>query len=232
MENVAAIAKIGPMYREWLAERLAEKGHGAKKALAEFMGLDGSAVSRMLVEGGRQISADELAKMVVFFGSAPPGASFKAEAERYAEKFKARMLGPTRALAGEGKRIPVYGQAIGGLDGRFVLNGNEMFDVIAPASLSGVPNAYAVMVVGDSMEPRYHSGEVAYVHPGLPVRRGDYVVAQIVEDEHEPPSAFVKQFVSLTENGLTLEQLNPKRAIKFTRPIVKSVHRIILAGDP
>lgn len=157
----------------------------------------------------------------------------QAEAGRYDLRGgEARILGPSRELSGEGKRIPVYGQAIGGPDGRFVLNGNNLFDVLAPASLSGVSTAYAVMVVGDSMEPRYHSGEVAYVHPGLPVRRGDYVVAQIVEDEHEPPSAYVKQFVSLTENGLTLEQLNPKRSLKFSRPTVKSVHRIILAGEP
>src|SRR5579872_196114 len=35
--------------------------------------------------------------------------------------------------------IPVYGQAVGGKDGEFVLNGNQVSEVLAPSSLSTVP---------------------------------------------------------------------------------------------
>src|SRR5262249_26816986 len=61
--------------------------------------------------------------------------------------------------------IPVYGHAMGGKDGEFVLNGNQVSEVLAPPNLSHVPDAYAVYVVGDSMEPRYFAGETVFVNP-------------------------------------------------------------------
>src|SRR5215475_8364006 len=75
--------------------------------------------------------------------------------------------------------IPVYGHAMGGKDGEFILSGNEVSEVIAPPSLSHIPDAYAVYVVGDSMEPRYFAGETVFVNPRLPISRGSFVVAQI-----------------------------------------------------
>src|SRR5215471_12365645 len=70
----------------------------------------------------------------------------------------AEIAGPVRF----GGRIPAYGQAVGGKDGEFILNGNRIVDVLAPPSLQGVPDAYAVYVVGDSMEPRYFAGEAVF----------------------------------------------------------------------
>src|SRR5262249_13016843 len=64
--------------------------------------------------------------------------------------------------------IPVYGHAMGGKDGGFILSGNQVSEVLAPPNLSHVPDAYAVYVVGDSMEPRYFAGEAVFVNPRLP----------------------------------------------------------------
>lgn len=140
----------------------------------------------------------------------------------------ARMGGP-RPMT---QTIPVYGQAMGGKDGKFILNGNKIADILAPPVLAGVPNAYAVYVVGDSMEDRYRAGEAVYVNPRLPVRRGDYVVAQIAADEEgEPPFAYVKRFVGLDAKLLKLEQLQPKKTLEFPADRVVSVHKIILGGE-
>ena len=127
--------------------------------------------------------------------------------------------------------IPVYGQAIGGEHGEFVLNGNRIADILAPPSLRGVKGAYAVYVAGDSMEPRYYAGEAAYVNPGLPVRKGDFVVAQIAAEEGETPLAFVKRFVSKDAKRLRLEQFNPAEILEFPSDRVVSVHRIVMGGD-
>jgi phage repressor protein C with HTH and peptisase S24 domain len=128
--------------------------------------------------------------------------------------------------------VPAYGHARGGKDGQFVLNGNKVADVLAPPALSSVPDAYAVYVAGNSMEPRYFPGEVVFVHPRLPVRRGDFVVAQIAAGEGEPPLAYVKRFLSRNDGGnLRLEQLNPKKTLTFPDAIVVSVHRIIMGGE-
>jgi phage repressor protein C with HTH and peptisase S24 domain len=139
----------------------------------------------------------------------------------------AEVGGPARFAA----TIPAYGQAVGGKDGEFILNGNRIVDVLAPPSLQGVPDAYAVYVVGDSMEPRYFAGEAVFVNPRLPVRRGDFVVAQVAVAESEPPHAYVKRFVGRDARSLKLEQFNPKKALDFPVGRVISVHRIIMGGD-
>jgi phage repressor protein C with HTH and peptisase S24 domain len=130
-----------------------------------------------------------------------------------------------------GARIPAYGQAVGGRDGEFILNGNRIVDILAPPSLQGVPDAYAVYVVGDSMEPRYFAGEAVFVNPRLPVRRGDFVVAQIAVEDGAPPHAYVKRFVARDARTLRLEQFNPKKTLEFPVARVITVHRIIMGGD-
>lgn len=126
--------------------------------------------------------------------------------------------------------VPVYGQAMGGKHGEFVLNGNKVGDILAPSSLIGVPDAYAVYIAGDSMEPRYFAGEAAFIHPGLPVKKGDFVVAQIATEEGTPPLAYVKRFLSFDDRRLRLEQLNPRKTIEFPKKRVVSVHLILMAG--
>lgn len=63
--------------REWLATKLEEAGHGSKSQLAEYMAIYPNAISRMLKSPDerfyRLIKADELSKMIEFFGEAPPG---------------------------------------------------------------------------------------------------------------------------------------------------------------
>jgi phage repressor protein C with HTH and peptisase S24 domain len=139
----------------------------------------------------------------------------------------AQVGGPARFAA----TIPAYGQAVGGKDGEFILNGNRIVDVLAPPSLQGVPDAYAVYVVGDSMEPRYFAGEAVFVNPRLPVRRGDFVVAQIAAEEGEPPHAYIKRFLAREARTLRLEQFNPKKTLEFPVGRLISVHRIIMGGD-
>ena len=142
---------------------------------------------------------------------------------------------PPNATVGAGVKfgswIPVYGHAVGGKDGEFILNGNQVTEVLAPASLSSVPGAYAVYVVGDSMEPRYFAGEVVFVNPRLPIARGAFVVAQIAISDDNVPHAYVKRFVSQDAKRLRLEQYNPKKMLEFPATKVVSVHRIIMSGD-
>ncbi len=132
---------------------------------------------------------------------------------------------------GGGGWIPVYGQAVGGKDGEFVLSGNQVFELPAPTSLVLVPNAYAVFVVGDSMEPRYFAGETAFVNPRLPISRGSFVVAQISKGEEAEPRAYVKRFVSQDAKRLRLEQYNPKKVLEFPMSTVIAIHRIVMSSE-
>lgn len=136
-----------------------------------------------------------------------------------------------------GKLIPLLGQTSAGANGRFHLNGQEVGLVFCPPVLDGVKGAYAVLVYGDSMEPKFEAGETVWLHPYLPVRRGDYVVAQISgEDDFAEPGSYIKQFVSMSASKLTLRQFNPgegeNEVIEFPSTRVLSVHKIVFHQLP
>jgi len=141
--------------------------------------------------------------------------------------FRAMMLG-RGPVAGA---IPVFGHAVGGKDGEFVLAGNKVSEVPAPHGLEYVSDAYAIYVVGDSMEPRYFAGETVFVNPRLPISRGAFVVAQITKGQETVPSAYVKRFVSQDSRRLRLEQYNPKKVLEFPISAVVSVHRIVMSTE-
>lgn len=134
------------------------------------------------------------------------------------------------ALSDPSTKIPVYGQAVGGIDGEFVMNGDRLEDVFAPPVLSSVAEAYAVYVAGESMEPRYFDGEIVFVNPIKRVRRGDFVVAQIQAEEHGPRLAYVKRFVRWNAQVLVLSQYNPEKELHFAAGQVVSVHLAVMGG--
>lgn len=136
-------------------------------------------------------------------------------------------------LTERGEYIPLYGHAVGGLDGEFILNGNKLDEILAPPGLSPARGAYAVTCAGESMEPRYFDGETVFVDPLRRARRGDFVVAQIKNpNEGQPPLAYIKRFVRHNDNELVLEQFNPAKELRFAHSDVVSVHFIVLGGRP
>jgi phage repressor protein C with HTH and peptisase S24 domain len=130
-----------------------------------------------------------------------------------------------------GPAIPLYGTAVGGVDGQFELNGNLLDRVKAPVSLYGVRDAYAVLVAGDSMEPRYEDGETVYVNPDRRPTRNDYVVAQIKTSEDGAPQAYIKKWVRWNSERLVLRQFNPEKELEFDGRLVESVHYVLRSGE-
>src|SRR5258707_304288 len=108
---------------------------------------------------------------------------------------------------------------------------SELSQVLAPPILSHVRDAYAVYVVGDSMEPRYFAGETVFVNPRLPISRGSFVVAQISKGEEPEPRAYVKRFLSQDGKRLRLEQYNPKKILEFPASTVVAIHRIVMSSE-
>ncbi|WP_295735618.1 helix-turn-helix transcriptional regulator [uncultured Bartonella sp.] len=130
------------------------------------------------------------------------------------------------------KLIPVYGQAVAGINGEFAFDGKKLFEVPCPPQLLNVKNAYGVEVAGDTMSPRYEDGEIVYIDTLRRVKKGDYVVAQIMMREEDSfPTAFIKRFIRHNEKELVLTQLNPANELVFPHQHVLSVHYIALAGE-
>lgn len=142
------------------------------------------------------------------------------------------IVQPQQGIVTTNKMLPVLGEAVGGVDGKYIFNGSIIDYVVCPPSLENVAGAYAVYIDGESMYPRYKAGETAWVHPNKPARRGDDVIVQIhpPEDDGSPPWGYVKEFVGWSGDRLVLNQFNPAGEIKFDRSEVVSIHPIVLSG--
>ncbi|HEX4104920.1 MAG TPA: LexA family transcriptional regulator [Rhizomicrobium sp.] len=128
--------------------------------------------------------------------------------------------------------LRVLGMAECGPDGWSLWNGEVIEMTSRPPNLAGAALAYAVYVVGDSMEPRYHSGELVYVHPGRPVDVGAYVLVQVrPRHDGDAPRAVVKRLVRRSATKVTLEQFNPKKTIELKSSDIISIHRVVGSGE-
>lgn len=135
---------------------------------------------------------------------------------------KPQTAAPASTPAG---RIPVFGAAQGGV-GFDITDVSAPVDyIIAPDYLAGSSSAYAVLVTGDSMEPRFYAGETLFVHPGLPVRSGDDVVIQMKAQEET--HAVVKRFVRRSNGDLICEQFNPAVEVRFKADNAIAVHKVV-----
>ena len=138
---------------------------------------------------------------------------------------------PAASRSATPERLKVLGMAQCGPDGWSLWNGDVIDMIERPASLNGVPNAYAVYVVGASMEPRYHPGEVVHIHPGRPVDAGAYVLVQRRAKAGEPPLAVIKRLAKRTGAKITLEQFNPAKLFDIKTADIVSIHRVVGSGE-
>lgn len=128
-------------------------------------------------------------------------------------------------------RVPLRGQGMGGKEGALIFTADDFFgEVEAPPKLHGVPDAYAVYVIGNSMVERFQHGEVVYVHPYEPYEFDDDVVVQIQATDGGPVVGYIKRFISMDDRTLKVRQLNPKKVLTFARNTVMKVHKIVFAG--
>lgn len=132
-----------------------------------------------------------------------------------------------------GDKLKVLGMAECGPDGWSIWNGDIIDWIPRPANLAGAKDAYAVYISGDSMQPRYHAGELAHIHPGKPPTVGSYVLVQKrPAHEGEAPRAVIKRLVRRSGNKITLEQYNPAKTFEIRVDEVVSMHRVVGSGEP
>jgi phage repressor protein C with HTH and peptisase S24 domain len=151
------------------------------------------------------------------------------------EDFTALVTG-ARALASSGvparnmpRRIPLIGLAQAGGDGFFDDGGFPVgggWDEVSLPDL-GDPNAYALEISGDSMEPVYRDGDQIVVSPAAPIRRGDRVVVRTMQGE-----VMAKQLYRRSARRIELKSLNPLHPdYSFELPEVAWMHRIVWASQ-
>lgn len=128
-----------------------------------------------------------------------------------------------------GRRIPLIGMAQAGSEGYFGDGGYPVgagWDEISSPELAD-PNAYALEISGDSMEPVFRDGDIIIVSPNSPVRRGDRVVVRTVKGE-----VMAKQLVRQSARRIELASLNPAHPqYSFDLSEILWMHRILWASQ-
>ena len=125
--------------------------------------------------------------------------------------------------------IPVIGHAQAGGSGYFDDAGYPVgagWDEAAFPDL-GDPNAYALEIAGDSMEPVYRDGDIVVVSPAASLRRGDRVVARTREGE-----VLAKWLGRLSARRVELRSFNPDHEDRtLPRSDIDWIARIVWASQ-
>lgn len=133
------------------------------------------------------------------------------------------------------RNLPVYGTARGsfvdGVEGIDVFSTTAVDYVRRPPALMGVPDAYALFVNGDSMDPMHPHGALRMIHPHRPVSPGDSVIVQTRHWDHAPSQGYIKIYRRRHADRLVLEQLNPPAKIEIPVKFVVTVHKVLDMND-
>lgn len=208
----------------WRAIDALAAEHGlSASGLARRAGLDPTAFNpskRTGVDGrARWPSTESVAKVLAATG---------ASVEAFASLVTGAPAMP-RGRGGSARRIPLIGLAQAGSEGFFDDGGYPVgggWDEIAVPDVPD-PNAYALEISGESMEPVFRDGDVVIVSPGAPVRRGDRVVVRTRKGE-----VMAKQLLRQSARRVELASLNPAHPnYSFDLGELAWMHRIVWASQ-
>jgi phage repressor protein C with HTH and peptisase S24 domain len=141
----------------------------------------------------------------------------------------ARALASNASTRATARRVPLIGFAQAGSDGYFDDGGYPVGGAWDEVSLPeiGDPNAYALEISGDSMEPVFRDGDMVIVSPSAPIRRGDRVVVRTDRGE-----VMAKQLARRSARRIELRSLNPAHPnYSFDLSEVTWMHRIVWASQ-
>ncbi|HEX5455688.1 MAG TPA: LexA family transcriptional regulator [Stellaceae bacterium] len=198
--------------------------------LARHLRLAPSAISRLL-KGDRQMKLLEAVQIAAFIGvpqeevlhhagGTPEHATHRAAPARRGRPPRGSVA--AAAAPPRPEQIPIRSAARGGADQAMFLADGPIGYTPCPANLGGVRGAYAIYMVGDSMEPRYEQGWLLHVNPFKPPTRGrDVIVFKKGE------AVLIKQFVRWDKDMLVLRQLNPPQELHIPRDEVLECHLVV-----
>lgn len=202
----------------------AESGLSAS-GLAKRSGLDATTFNpskRRMPDGrARWPSTESLAKVLDATGATLE--SFTALVSG------ARTLAIGVAARSVARRVPLIGLAQAGGEGYFDDGGYPVGGGWDEVNLPEIadPNAYALEISGESMEPVFRDGDLVIVSPSAPVRRGDRVVVRTLAGE-----VMAKQLARRSARRVELKSLNPEHPdYSFDLAEVTWIHRIVWASQ-
>jgi len=146
-----------------------------------------------------------------------------SNAERIAREIIARPPAAFDIPPPQGK-IPIISWAQAGPDGFFAdsfPSGSGFGDINRPYDVTD-PNAYALIISGDSMVPKYEPGDIILVSPNMGVQTGDYAVVRLKD------GTVMAKRVKAKNSHFIFESVNPEQGpIECQSEDVIFMHRIV-----
>jgi phage repressor protein C with HTH and peptisase S24 domain len=141
----------------------------------------------------------------------------------------ARALASASAVRNGARRIPLIGFAQAASDGFFDGGGSPVgggWDAVTLPEI-GDPNAYALEVNGDALEPVFRDGDMVIVSPAAPIRSGDRVVVRTLRGE-----MMTRQLARRAARHIELNSLNPVHpSDRLNLAAVAWMHRVVWASQ-
>lgn len=129
-----------------------------------------------------------------------------------------------REFLGE-RHLPIFAATQGG-PGEMVVNTGPIDFVPRPWYLREVKDGYGVVVVGDSMSPKFEPGDIVIVNPRLPALRNRPAIFVAGEDTGGF-IASVKLLIRETPSEWQVVQFNPKREFALPKKTWTRALRIV-----
>jgi phage repressor protein C with HTH and peptisase S24 domain len=217
LNKVEARRKMFSHSQIWGAlDKLAESKGMSVSALAKAAGLDATSFnkSKRITSAGRKRwpTTESIAKCLNATGAT-------------LDEFTAMVEG----VPATNRTIPVIGLAQAGGGGFFDDSGFPVgggWDEINLPTVAD-PNAYALEISGDSMEPVYRKGDTIIVAPNATLRRGDRVVAKTRDGE-----VLAKVLERETARTVELASFNPSHPLRtLERHNIEWMARIVWASQ-
>ena len=208
METVAGYG----MDKTWLKQELERRGHGAQAALAEFLGLSASVMSKTL-NTPRKISAEEADRIRAWLGQSGEARDGQPAPATAPARRPARQA--ATALDLRRQDLPVWAAVQGGEEGAMLITASPIDWIARPREL-GVVDAFAVFLIGDSMHPRYDHGDQLYIHPHRPPQGGDDCLF-IHQVDDTSFMGLAKTLVRPLSDKWRVKQYNPAKEFELDR---------------
>jgi transcriptional regulator with XRE-family HTH domain len=198
--------------------------------LAELVDSSAPQIAR-LEKGERRLTVDWMTRLALALGVTPQDL-LQPNATAPVRKMGSRPLAlPHDSPESTEKSLPILGLAHGGQDQEMFENAPIDFHAMPPY-LARVPGAYGLMVLGESMTPRYSPGMTVYVHPHAPPKAGSGVVIvkrRAADLRSDGFPVLVKEYVRRTPTEIYLREYSPEdRVFSVPAEEVSALH--VIAG--
>lgn len=202
--------------------------------LARAVGTTAAQISK-LEKGERRLTVDWIARLApplgidmadLLSGPTPPSPSHSLPVGDLLPGGDAALA--SLPAAGDPRDfIPVRSAGRGGTEQEMFLEDGPIDYVRRPPSLAQVRDAYAIYVVGDSMQPRFRPGQILHINPFKPPQPGSGVVVTKTSG-----AVLIKEYVRHDGHGLHVRQYNPAETLLYPAAEIAAVHTVVGLQEP